>query len=136
MATTVRITNLSEDHSLLYLACPYSHADLDVRVYRFDRATEAAAELIKQGRIVFSPITMTHPIDLVLTKGKGTLGSEYWLAFDKVFMDRCDELAVLQIDGWNESNGVLREIEYFRKQNKPIWLLDSDVRLGRKTRIE
>ncbi|EKS35133.1 hypothetical protein HMPREF9696_02405 [Afipia clevelandensis ATCC 49720] len=79
---------------------------------------------------------MTHPIDLVLTKGKGTLGSEYWLAFDKVFMDRCDELAVLQIDGWNESNGVLREIEYFRKQNKPIWLLDSDVRLGRKTRIE
>lgn len=115
---------------LLYLACPYTHADFAIRTRRFEAATNAAAALIKQGHIVFSPITMTHPIDVVLAGAANTLGSEYWVDFDTVFMDRCDEIAVLKIDGWQQSSGVQREISYFRERGKPVWSLSEAMQLS------
>jgi hypothetical protein len=63
---------------------------------------------------------MTHPIDLVLAAESGTLGSDYWVAFDEAFMAFCDEMIVLKIEGWNKSSGIKREIEYFQAHNKPI----------------
>ncbi|MGB6285993.1 MAG: DUF1937 family protein, partial [Xanthobacteraceae bacterium] len=91
-----------------------------MRKQRFRIATEAAAELIRQGNIVFSPITMTHPIDVVLADEGATLGSEYWVEFDEAFMDMCTEMLVLQADGWDRSSGIRREIKYFRRQQKPV----------------
>lgn len=105
---------------IIYVACPYTDPDRMVRERRFQIATEAAAALIKEGHIVFSPITMTHPIDVVLAGGMGTLGSDYWVAFDEAFMDMCAEMVVLQVDGWDRSSGIRREIEYFDRQNKPV----------------
>jgi Domain of unknown function (DUF1937) len=58
---------------LIYLACPYSDPSAAVRLQRFEHATKAAAALIQQGHIVFSPITMTHPIDLEIA-GSGNRG--------------------------------------------------------------
>jgi hypothetical protein len=63
---------------------------------------------------------MTHPIDLVLAGETETLGSNYWVSFDKAFMDICSEMVVLKIKGWNQSKGIRREIEYFKKQGKPV----------------
>lgn len=108
---------------ILYLACPYSHPDMSVRVARFEAATGAAAELIRAGLIVYSPITMTHPIDIVLADEAGTLGSDYWCDFDESFMDACSEMAILTLDGWRESTGIQREIRYFRNKGKPIRVL-------------
>jgi hypothetical protein len=51
---------------IIYLACPYSDPDYAIREQRFHLANDAAASLIRQGYIVYSPITMTHPIDVVL----------------------------------------------------------------------
>lgn len=107
-------------HKVVYLACPYTDPDPDVRRRRFEAATKAAAELIRRGEIVYSPITMTHPIDVVLAGEAGTLGSDYWVAFDEAFMEMSTEMVVLQIPGWDRSNGVAREIEYFRNAGKPI----------------
>lgn len=90
----------------------------------------AAAALIRQGHIVFSPITMTHPIDMVLAGEANTLGSEYWVDFDIAFMDRCDEIAVLKIEGWQQSCGIQREISYFRQHGKPIWFLSETMQLS------
>jgi hypothetical protein len=87
---------------------------------RFDLATRAAAELINRGRIVFSPVTMTHPIDQVISPGNASLGSGYWVTFDEAFMDVCSEMIVLEVDGWKESDGIRREIQYFESQNKMI----------------
>ncbi len=105
---------------IVYLACPYTDADPKVRLSRFQKATEAAAHLIEQGRIVFSPITMTHPIDLVLADENATLGSDYWVSFDEAFMEFCSEMVILKIDGWDSSRGVKREMEFFKRHNRPI----------------
>jgi Domain of unknown function (DUF1937) len=99
---------------IIYLACPYTHEDPALRDARFHQATRAAARLIEKGEIVYSPITMTHPIDLVLAAESGTLGSDYWVAFDEAFMAFCDEVVVLMIEGWDKSSGIKREIAYFQ----------------------
>ena len=112
------------DRKIVYLACPYTHPDKKVREERFQAATHAAAQLINSGLIVYSPITMTHPLDLVMGGGTETLGSEYWVAFDEAFMDFCSEMVVLQIKGWDESEGIRREIEYFLAKAKPIRFLN------------
>lgn len=123
-------------NKILYLACPYTHRDFQVRLRRFEQATKAAASLISDGYIVFSPITMTHPIDIVLAGSENTLGSDFWIKFDEAFMDRCDELVLLEIDGWMESSGVIREIEYFRANNKPLWSIDENFqRKGAQFRV-
>jgi hypothetical protein len=114
-------------YQVVYLACPYTDADVDVRRGRFEAATIAAADLIRQGRIVYSPITMTHPIDVVLAGEANTLGSDYWVAFDEAFMGMCSEMVVLTLDGWKNSSGVAREIDYFRQAGKPIRYMDPQV---------
>lgn len=113
----------SHYRNIVYLASPYTHPDTAIRAERFRLATEAAASLIRQGYIVYSPITMTHPIDIVLAGSAGTLGSDYWVQFDEAFMDMCSEMIILNIPGWESSNGVKREIEYFWRQRKRVRLM-------------
>ncbi len=107
-------------HEIIYLACPYTHPDRRVREERFRVATRAAAQLIEEGLIVYSPITMTHPIDVLLAADKQTLGSEYWVAFDEAFMEICSEMVVLTVKGWGDSSGVNTEIGYFHNRGKPV----------------
>ena len=108
---------------IVYLACPYTHPDDKIREERYQAATQAAASLIRQGNIVYSPITMTHPIDIILAGTTGTLGSDYWVSFDEAFMDVCSEMLILTIDGWEDSSGIRREMAYFKKQSKPVSFL-------------
>ena len=105
---------------ILYLAGPYSHSDPDIREGRYARITAVAAQLISKGRIVFSPLTMTHPIDRLLAGHSETLGSEYWVNFDESFMEFCSEIAVVMIDGWDKSSGVAREVKFFRDRGRPV----------------
>lgn len=108
------------DPKIIYLACPYTHPDPVIRRARFEIATIVAANLIRQGKIVFSPITMTHPIDGVLAGDQNTLGSDYWVKFDEAFMRMCSEMMVIKADGWDKSSGIKREIEFFKEHGKPI----------------
>lgn len=107
-------------HRIVYLACPYSHLDMAVRLERFDASTHAAAELIRRGMFVYSPITMTHPVDLVLAEEGGSMGSDYWCDFDEAFMDVCAEMIILTIPGWEQSRGIAREKEHFASRGKPV----------------
>jgi Domain of unknown function (DUF1937) len=111
-------------HDVVYLACPYTHPDPAVRKARFDAATVIAADLIRAGRIVYSPITMTHPIDMVLAGEAKTLGSDYWVAFDEAFMEMCSEMVVVRLDGWDRSSGIRREIAFFTDRKKPFRYID------------
>ena len=111
-------------HNIIYLACPYTDPDASVRQLRFDLATAVAADLIRAGHIVYSPITMTHPIDIVLAGKSNTLGSDYWVAFDEAFMEMCSEMVVIRLDGWQRSSGIRREIAYFTEHKKPIRYID------------
>jgi hypothetical protein len=110
---------------IIYLACPYTDASFEVRERRFRAATDAAARLIKEGYVVFSPVTMTHPIDIALAGEGNTLGSEFWVRFDEAFMEFCSEMAILKLEGWDASSGIARELHFFESRGRPIRFLDS-----------
>lgn len=102
--------------TITYLACPYSAGKADNRLARFNAVTTVAARLVEQKRIIFSPITMTHPIDLVMAADGETLGSDFWVAFDEAFMAVCSDFMILRLPGWDSSSGVRRETEFFAKR--------------------
>ncbi|HLH88257.1 MAG TPA: DUF1937 family protein [Xanthobacteraceae bacterium] len=113
-----------KSNKIIYLACPYTHSCADIREQRFVAATKAAASLIQSGYIVFSPVTMTHPIDSIIAGFDGTLGSEFWVSFDEAFMEVCAEMAILPLDGWRESSGISREIDFFIQRKRRVWFLN------------
>jgi hypothetical protein len=60
LPTGARVHNT--DTTMIYLASPYSHADDAIRAQWFDAACRAAAELMRAGHTVYSPIVHGHPI--------------------------------------------------------------------------
>ena len=103
--------------TLIYLATPYSHADAAMREQRFKSVNQKAAELMRQGMHIFSPISHTHPIALV---GELPLGWDYWQDYDRAMLNACCKLMVLKLDGWSESKGVLAEIKIAGELGLPV----------------
>lgn len=105
---------------MIYLASPYSHPDPAVREQRFRAACQVAADMMRQGEQVFSPIAHTHPIaEFGLPKGW-----EFWEKFDRWFIERCEEFAILEIDGWKTSKGIRAEMALTVKYSKPVTYID------------
>jgi hypothetical protein len=114
---------LASDAVIIYLAGPYSNdapadrlrkASAEKRVARFNAVTEVARYLIERSEIVYSPLTMTHPIDIRM---KDDPGSAFWIAFDKAFMAHCTRVIVLKLPGWDASAGVSNEIRFFQERD-------------------
>jgi len=104
----------------LYLAIPYSSPSGLIRLQRFHAANDKAAELMRGGHIVYSPISMSHAIDL------GT-DFEAWEAQDKAFIDWCDAVYVNMISGWDTSIGVTEEIRYAKSLGKQIIYSEDEI---------
>lgn len=92
---------------LTYLACPYQHTDKQIMRERFDAVNRAAAQLMREGMYIFSPISHTHPI---AECGDLPRGWDYWEAYDRALLSCCSRLIVLQLPGWEQSVGVRAEI--------------------------
>jgi len=123
------------EDALCYLASPYTHADPYVREARFDAACRAAAALIRQGKVVFSPVCHSHPICRFGLPGDW----QFWQGQDLKFLEMCNEVVVLKLDGWQQSVGVQAEIAKARALGKPVTFLsakpDAVERLARKERF-
>lgn len=101
---------------ICYLASPYTHDDLSIRLARFEAACHAAAALMRQGRIVFAPVVHSHPI----AQHGLPLDWAYWERHDRRFLEVCDEVVVLMLDGWRQSEGVQAEIKIAQELGKPV----------------
>lgn len=103
----------------LYLCSPYSHPDPAVREARFHSANRAAADLMKAGHYVFSPISHSHPVCHHIAGS--ALDHDFWLAQDISFLRHWAEAVIVNtIDGWQESRGIAREIEIAEEIGLPI----------------
>lgn len=105
--------------TMVYLAGPYSHPDPKVRDYRYIQHLKAYTKLLEQGFAVIAPIVQGHnavgystALDLWLHKE--------WLDLDFNYIERCDIVYILQIEGWKESKGVNAEIAFCRENDIPI----------------
>jgi hypothetical protein len=105
----------------IYLATPYSHPDPTVREARFRVVNAVAAQLMRAGHHVFSPISHCHPIALA---GELPTDWKYWEAYDRGFLEWADEMYIVAQEGWAESAGVRAEILLVRKLGKAIRYLD------------
>jgi uncharacterized protein DUF1937 len=106
---------------LIYLASPYSHPEEHIKQSRYEMVMEATAYLLADGHFIYSPILNSHPI----ASRCGIPGEwNHWRAFDTVMISRCDELWVLDIEGWISSEGVQAEIQIAQRRNIPSYLLD------------
>lgn len=92
--------------TLIYLATPYSDPDPAVRKGRFDIVNRVAADLMRDGLHIFSPISHAHPIALA-----GNLPKcwEFWQEYDRAILAACAKMIVLMQDGWKTSVGVTAE---------------------------
>ena len=104
---------------MIYLASPYTHPDPVVIMRRYEAACCAAAELIRQGKTVFSAISHSHGI----ARYGLPIDWRFWERHDRRYLEACDEVVVLMLDGWRESVGVQAEIAIARELDKPVTLL-------------
>lgn len=107
----------------IYLAGPYSHQNMHVKEHRFKKLNIAAAKLMNEGYLVFSPISHTHPIALA---GDLPGGWDFWEEYDRTFIEWCDEIHVLKLTGWAESTGVSAEIALGIELDKPVTYIEAD----------
>jgi len=101
---------------MIYLASPYSHPDATVRQERYEAACTATAALLLEGEFVFSPIVHSHP----LTQHGLPSDWQFWERHARWHLERCDELVVLQLDGWQDSVGLCAEVELAAELGKPV----------------
>lgn len=114
---------------MIYLASPYSHPDALIREQRFREACRAAAALLRAGYAVFSPIAYSHAL---VEHGLPTDWS-FWARQDRKLLARCDEVVVLQLDGWIDSVGVQSEIALARELGKPLQFVEPSLPDGWRT---
>lgn len=114
---------------LIYLASPYTYKGddntvrEDVEHGRFLDACRCAAMMTRRGLYVFSPIVHSHPM---ATRYVLPTDFAFWCAHNRRWIDACDELAVLTINGWRESTGIAGELEYALSRGKRVWHVDLD----------
>lgn len=109
---------------LVYLACPYSHADPNVQLQRFEAVNKAAALLMKSGTFVFSPISHSRPLELA-----GGLPGDwaFWKEYDYRMIGHCDRLIVLTLPGWQNSTGVNAEIKIAKELQIPVEFMNHET---------
>lgn len=108
---------------MIYLCSPFTHPDPTVRDARVRAACRQAAEMFRCGIPVFSPIAYLYAIaahDLPLEW-------DFWERFDRAFLETCDEVWVLMLDGWRKSRGVQAEIVLARQMGKPVVFVEPDA---------
>jgi nucleoside 2-deoxyribosyltransferase len=106
---------------IAYLASPYSNPDPNVREQRYRAACRATAALLRAGLVVFSPIAHSH----ALVEHGLPAKWKFWERFDRAYLERCDLLVVLMLEGWKTSVGVQAEIRIARKLGKPVSYLEA-----------
>jgi hypothetical protein len=112
---------------LIYLSSPHSHPDPMVREIRYQQVMKATAQLIRDGRLVYSPIVHTHEMGKVYAFPKVF---DFYAQLDYAWIERVNEVWVLMIEGWDESDGVRAEIQRASKIGKVIQMVGWSDRFG------
>ena len=101
---------------VIYLAAPYSHPDPAVREERYRQTCWHAVRLMREGRLVYSPIVHSHPLAQLGLPGDWP----FWAEHNREMLGASSRLVVLALDGWQESQGVAAEVEIARELELPI----------------
>lgn len=118
---------------MIYIASPYS-GELSDKEYRYEKAMQYAAWLVRRKLVCYSPIVSWHPTAMAYDLPGD---HEFWLNFDAQVMSRCDDMHVLKLPGWDVSKGVQWEIKYWNTMHpeKPPFYIEQDWDVDKVGRI-
>ena len=99
---------LESSPRLIYLAAPNRHPSKPLRDARMEAVGRVAAGLTGMDRRVFCPLMYAQAL---IDHGFGHKDDRWWYGYDVGWLPYCEELAVLKLPGWAESEGVRIEVE-------------------------
>lgn len=116
--------------SYIYVACPYTNINpeatpVERRItmnMRFRDVMFYTAYLLKKKTWAYSPIVHCHEMAQLCQL---PTDAAYWGEYNKAMLDESSGMAVLALDEWNESAGVLKEIKWARQLGLPYWGIHS-----------
>lgn len=92
---------------MIYIATNYTDESRHVMQERFEKVTAFASTLVRQGHLVFSPITHGHPI---AWQGNLPVTFDIWQKYALTMLAMCEKMIVFQQPGWEHSEGLEAEI--------------------------
>lgn len=95
----------------IYLAGPYTDGSIIIRHERFEALTKKAADLMRDGHVVFSPITHGHSIAI---RHDMPVDFDFWKNHNMEMIRHAAKVVVLMLPGHAGSAGVKAEIEAAR----------------------
>jgi len=104
----------------IYVASPYSSgADEDLMTHRARDTAYKMSQLINRftDYFFYSPVCHFRSIAI---EGHLPHDRHFWWGVNEYMLNRSDEMWILDIPGWEESDGVKQEIEYAKKLGIPI----------------
>lgn len=105
---------------MIYLASPYSHPDPIEREARYLEAMRKLRFYVLEGIACFSPIVHSHEMAKIYNMGRAW---ETWATYNREMLRQCWELHILQLPGWDASEGIKIEREWARQFEIPELLV-------------
>lgn len=105
----------------IYCAGPYSAPTEHGRLDNTKRAMDVALELMKKGHYPYIP-HLSHFLDVYAQEKQIQLPWEYWLNFDKVWLEKCDALYFI-----GSSPGADKEIGWAKEMGLKIFYSMEEV---------
>jgi len=104
---------------LIYLASPYTDNEMQVVVYRYNKTVAYVAAMLSRDTFIYSPIVYAHNIATAHTL---PTDADWWWAFNKTMIERCDEMWLLCLAGWDTSKGIRQETDFAHLIGKLVLL--------------
>jgi predicted acyl esterase len=107
--------------SYLYLASPYTHPAPVVMQQRYLDALDALDWLLHNKIWAFSPIVHSHNLPNLNVRHQRDY--KYWREFNHLMILNSRGIALLQLDGWKDSEGIADELEYADKLGLKVTIM-------------
>lgn len=102
---------------MIFVSVPYSHPDQLVVQDRVRILSHYCGKLLEEGKWNLSPVTHGTTISRHV---KLPMDFNFWQHISYEMLKVCEEMHVLMLEGWEDSIGVLGEINYAKMNNIPI----------------
>ena len=109
------------DGPLIYLAAPFSDPNPEVSRRRLDEVNDYATHLLSRGVLAFSPLSHGAPLE------SPDIPNHVWYELGLRIMEGCDELYLLVLEGWEDSEGVRMELRRAWELDIPVYVVDPDT---------
>ena len=105
---------------LVYIAHPYLHRSNQVQAARIQLVKQYTEMLLEKDEVIpFAPIVMTRQFAM-----NGVQPKRGWYEWDLQYLKRCDEMHLLCLPGWRDSEGVQLEITFCQDNEIPITYIE------------